>query len=207
VVFQLVAGLVLALLINQRLRGIRIFRICVLFPYLVPTVVAVYTYKWLLDPSLGVYTYILDAIGVSISPFATGTAMATVILITFWKYVPFAAIMILARLMVIPKDLQEAAEIDGASPLSKVRYIILPQLKYVLMATALLRTIWLFREFDIIWLTTGGGPLHATETLPVVAYIYAFQTYDLGLGSAVAVILFIIVFIFTIAYLKVSERL
>jgi multiple sugar transport system permease protein len=115
-----------------------------------------------------------------------------VVFVGVWKYFPFVVVIVLARLQVISQDLYEAARIDGASAWSRFVDITLPQLRDVLLVVALLRTIFMFNNFEIVFLLTGGGPLQATMTLPIMVYEQAFGVYELGRGSAIAVVMFII---------------
>ena len=120
------------------------------------------------------------------------SAFWAVVFVGVWKYFPFVVVIVLARLQVISQDLYEAARIDGASAWSRFVDITLPQLRDVLLVVALLRTIFMFNNFEIVFLLTGGGPLQATMTLPIMVYEQAFGVYELGRGSAIAVVMFII---------------
>jgi multiple sugar transport system permease protein len=115
-----------------------------------------------------------------------------VVFVGVWKYFPFVVVIVLARLQVISQDLYEAARIDGASAWSRFVDITLPQLRDVLLVVALLRTIFMVNNFEIVFLLTGGGPLQATMTLPIMVYEQAFGVYELGRGSAIAVVMFVI---------------
>ena len=192
-------AMLVGVFLAQDLRGIHIFRTFVLVPYMVPTVVSVFLYKWLFDVSHGAYNLLLVALGVWPQPvpiFGTpSTAMAAVVLLSFWHYMPFTSILVLARVLAIPKAYYEMATVEGLSSFQTFRYITLPQLKGVLKTVIFLRAIWVFGTFDLIELSTGGGPIRVTETLPLLGHRYAFGQFDLGLGSAVYVIMLIIMII------------
>ena len=116
----------------------------------------------------------------------------SLVFVGVWKYFPFVVVIVLARLQVIPLDLYEAARIDGAGAVARFLDITLHQIKDVLLVVALLRTIFMFNNFEIVFLLTGGGPLRSTMTLPILVYEQAFGLYDMGRGSAIAVVMFLI---------------
>ena len=106
----------------------------------------------------------------------------------------------LAGLQSVPEELYEAAKVDGANARQRFWHITLPQLKSVLTVVILLRTIWMFNKFDIVWLMTAGGPMHGTEHLPILAYRKAFEAYDIGAGAAVSTLSFIILSVAVMIY-------
>ena len=128
-------------------------------------------------------------------------AMITVIVIGTWKYFPFVTIAVLARLQTIPEPLYEAARMDGASAWGRFWDITIPQLRGVLVIVVLLRAIWDFKEFDLIFLLTGGGPLNGTETLPLLVYQYAFAILNMGKAATVAVLMLVTMLAMMMAYL------
>ena len=199
VFLHVTVAMVVGVLLAQELRGIHIFRTFILVPYMVPTVVSAFLFKWVFDVSHGAYNLLLVALGVWPNPipvFGTiNTAMAAVILLSFWRYMPFTSILVLARVLAVPKAYYEMATVDGLSSLQTFRYVTFPQLKGVLKTVLFLRAIWMFGMFDLIQLTTGGGPIRVTETLPLLGHRIGFGEFDLGLGSAVYVIMLIILII------------
>ncbi|MGD1888824.1 MAG: carbohydrate ABC transporter permease, partial [Cohaesibacteraceae bacterium] len=146
--------------------------------------------------SLGIIELPLDYLG------TMPNAMISVILVGAWKYFPFVVIAVLARLQTIPDQLYEAAKIDGAGPIARFFDVTLPQLREVLVVIILLRAIWDFKEFDLIFLLTGGGPLDATQTLPLLVYQEAFALNDMGNASAYAVMMMLIMLVFMIVYIR-----
>lgn len=210
VFLELIIGVGLALLLDQsfRLRGLA--RAAILAPYLVPTVVAVLTWRFMFHDLVGVFNYILLSIGLVNEPVLwlnePVAAMAAVILVGVWKFFPFVVIAILGILQAIPREQFEAARIDGASAWRRFRVITLPQIMPVLLLSAVLRMIWTFHKFDIIYLLTGGGPLDATTTLPVMVYLQGFHDMDLGRAAAVAVITMLILSSFLVVYLFLQRR-
>jgi multiple sugar transport system permease protein len=128
--------------------------------------------------------------------------MVSVILVGAWKYFPFVVIAVLARLQTIPEPLYEAAKIDGAGPVARFFDVTLPQLREVLIVVVLLRAIWDFKEFDLIYLLTGGGPIIATQTIPLLVYKDAFGLNEMGRASASAVTMMAIMLAFMLLYLR-----
>jgi multiple sugar transport system permease protein len=162
------------MILKQRFFGQRIARVWVILSWIVPTVVVVIIWRWLLSASGGIVNYTLVSLGLVSKPvgfFSSGqTAFESVILINSWRWFPFNAVILLAALQRIPQELYEAASVDGASILRKFRHITLPGLSQVLFVMGLVGTLMSFNVFDVIWLLTGGGPSQATTTLPVLIY-------------------------------------
>lgn len=194
VLLQLVLGVAGALVLNGRLVGRSLARGLLLFPYLLPTAVAVLVWRWLFNDLYGLINHVLMSVGLIAAPIAwlsqSPNAMITVILVGSWKFFPFVIIAVLGRLQSIPESLYEAAQVDGASRWAQFWDITLPQLASVLSVVILLRGIWDFKEFDLIYLMTGGGPGISTQTLPILVYREAFQLLNFGRGAAVAVTMF-----------------
>jgi ABC-type sugar transport system permease subunit len=128
--------------------------------------------------------------------------MFTCVLINLWKFIPFPTILVLATLQTIPKELYDAASIDGASALQQFRYITYPHLKRILTVMGILGFIWTFNSFDIPYLLTEGGPGNATETLPLFIYRKAFLEFRLGEAAATTLIMFIILLAYTLLHFK-----
>ena len=202
IVLQVVLGIGFALLLHQPFYGRSLLRGLAFLPYLLPTVVAVLTFKWMIDGSLGIVTIVLDTLGLPpIYWFETeSAAMMSVILVSVWLWTPFVTTTFLAGLQTVPVQLYEAARVDGAGPIRRFFHVTLPALRPILIVIILLRGIWMFNKFDIIWLTTGGGPLGATEHLPVLAYRQAFTLFDLGSGAAIATLSFLALLVIVTLY-------
>ena len=202
IVLQVVLGIGFALLLHQPFYGRSLLRGLAFLPYLLPTVVAVLTFKWMIDGSLGIVTIVLDTLGLPpIYWFETeSAAMVSVILVSVWLWTPFVTTTFLAGLQTVPAQLYEAARVDGAGPIRRFFHVTLPALRPILIVIILLRGVWMFNKFDIIWLTTGGGPLGATEHLPVLAYRQAFTLFDLGSGAAIATLSFLVLLMIVTLY-------
>ena len=203
---QLIFGILVALMLHRNLVFRPLARSLVLFPYFLSTVVAVLVWRWLFNDLYGVLNHLLMWAGVVDMPVDwLGTmpnAMISLILVGAWKYFPFVVIAVLARLQSIPDELYEAASIDGAGAWARFADVTLPQLRDVLIVVVLLRTIWDFKEFDLIYLLTGGGPIIGTQTLPLMVYKEAFALNQMGGASAVAVLMMLVMLLFMILYLS-----
>jgi multiple sugar transport system permease protein len=192
-VLQTIIGVCLALLLNRQFKGRSFVRGALMFPYLVPTVVAILLFRWMLNDLYGIVNVWLMKLGVISAPLAwfgdPSLAMGSLIGINTWMFYPFVMLCVLARLQSIPTELYEAARIDGASAIAQFWYVTLPQIWGTLALVLLVRTLWMFNKFDTVWLTTQGGPFGTTQTLPVLAYIRAFNLYEIGRGSAIGILL------------------
>ncbi len=207
---QIVLGVAIALMLHQNMVFRPLARSLILFPYFVSTVVAVLVWRWLFNDLYGILNHVMLAAGLIRMPLdwlgSMPNAMISIVLVGAWKYFPFVVIAVLARLQTIPDALYEAAKIDGAGPVARFFDITLPQLRDVLLVVILLRAIWDFKEFDLIYLLTGGGPVIATQTLPLMVYKDAFGLNDMGRASAVAVSMMLVMLTFMVLYLKVAGR-
>ena len=206
---QLLFGVLVALMLHQNMVFRSLARSLVLFPYFLSTVVAVLVWRWLFNDLYGIVNHMLMWSGILDMPMDwLGTmpnAMLSLIFIGAWKYFPFVVIAVLARLQSIPDELYEAATIDGAGPIARFFDVTLPQLKSVLIVIVLLRAIWDFKEFDLIYLLTGGGPVISTQTLSLMVYKEAFALNQMGAASAVAVLMMIVMLAFMILYLRKAK--
>lgn len=189
---KLVVGMIMALVLDQPIRMRGLFRGLLLMPWVAPTVVTALSWRWMLDLT-GVINLTLRDLGLmrgSIPWLAQyGTAMLSLILVNTWRGFPFYGITLLAGMQAIPKELYEAAEIDGASLWQRFWQITLPNLRTVILVVTILSTIWTFNDFSIVWLLTGGGPGHATDVFATYTYKLGFVTSRLGYGETVSVLL------------------
>jgi multiple sugar transport system permease protein len=199
-VVQTALALATALILNQKFPGLRVARIWIILTWIVPTVVVVIIWRWLLSTSGGMINPLLMEAGIIDRPvgfFATRrSAMITLILINSWRWFPFTALMMLAGLTRIPGDLYEAARIDGAGTLQRFAHVTWPLLQPTLVVLAIIGTLLSFNVFDVIWLMTAGGPSEATETLPVLIYETAFKGYRLSEAATISVVTSIILMLF-----------
>ena len=203
-VLSLVVGLGLALVVNQRIRGGNVLRTMMIFPYLIPTLVVIFIWKFILDPNIGVLNQWLIDLGLIAEPIAFFStlqwAMPAVVVTSVWKFGSFAFFILLARLQAIDPDLYERSRVEGASTWQAFRDITLPHLRGAILIILLVRGIWMFNKFDIIWLSTKGGPLQATTTLPIRVYQLAFTDVNFGGATALAGIMFFLLAAVAVVY-------
>lgn len=203
---QTFAAFSAALLLRTRIRGTDLVRTWVIVPWVIPTVVVVVIWRWMLLASGGIINYLLSIAHLTDEPvafFGSGTAaFGSLVIINSWRWFPFLTVIILAGLLQIPEEHYEAAAVDGASWRQKMWYITLPGLQPVLFLLGLVGTLLSFNVFDIIWLMTAGGPGAATETLPVLIYEVAFKRYEISQAAAMSVIMAALLMAFAVVFIK-----
>jgi multiple sugar transport system permease protein len=201
-------GLVIALLLNQQIRGRAIFRTLFYLPVVTPLIVSGLIWKWVLDGDFGLLNYYIGKIGISPQLWLANPslAMPSVIMTSVWATVGFTMLVYLAGLQAIPQEYYEAAAVDGAGGWRQFRHITLPLLAPSTFFVCVYLIISSFQVFDQIFVMTNGGPLRATTT--VVYYIWqaGFQNFTMGYASAMAYALFAIIFVFTIIQVVIYNR-
>ena len=209
VVAQFVLGLILALCLKTKFRGRGIYQSIVFLPWAFSSFVVGLMFRWSFNGEYGVVNDILMKMGIikeNVAWLGTpGLSLAVVIIAMIWMGIPFFGIMILAALQSVPDDIYEAADIDGCGMFRKFFSLTLPYIKPTIIMTVLLRTIWIFNSFDLIVIITGGGPVNYSQTLPSYMYSKAFASYDFGLASAFGVLLIVILGIYAVLFLKLSN--
>ena len=199
---QMVAGISIAILLNNKFRGRGYFRGLMLIPWATPSVVAVLSWRWMFDAQFGIINSLMMRIGILESGIAwlgnPSTAMSAVIIESIWKGTPFVMVIILAGLQTIPQELYDAARVDGAGVYKSFKYLTLPLLKPTVMIAATLTIIYTFNNFNSIWLMTEGGPLRSTETLTILVYTKAFRDFNFGEASALGIIILILLLLITL---------
>jgi multiple sugar transport system permease protein len=207
---QVLLGLVVALLLNQPFWGRGFVRGIALFPYMLPTIVVILIWKWLLSASYGPVNYALQALGLIHAPIVwlgDQWLMPSTIFVAVWQFFPFVVISLLARLQTIDLQLYEAAAIDGAGAWRRFAYVTLPELRHVLFVVVLLRTFFMFTKFDVPWLmATGGGLQELVQNLPVLAFRKTFRFFQAGEGAAISVSLFAMLIVLTVVYFRAYRR-
>ena len=205
VALELVLGLLVALALHGQRVGRRIALSLLLLAWALPSVVTAKLFEWLYHPTAGLVNFLLG--GPSHNWLGDPSlALPGLILADVWRTTPFVALLCYARLLTIPVELFEAAQVDGAGRLATCGHITLPLLRRVLLITLLFRTLDALRAFDLMFVLTGGGPAGTTETLTVYAYRSLFQTLLLGFGSAIAVVVFGLVMTAAWMYLRLLQR-
>jgi raffinose/stachyose/melibiose transport system permease protein len=200
---QIPFALGLALMLNRQFRGCAILRLIFFAPYVIAEVITAIVWSLLLQPN-GLAEHLLSAIGLgeAYQPWLAGTdtVLVALVFIITWKYFGFHMILLLAGLQGIPREIEEAAAIDGASRWQGIRYVTLPLLGPTLRVSVFLSIIGSLQLFDLVWVTTRGGPVNASNTMAVYMFDRGFVRFQFGYGSAVAVILFLLCFVLALAY-------
>ena len=209
-VFKLGLGLWLALLLNRSFRFKAFTRAFILLPFIIPTVLSTFAWKWMFDPTFSVLNWMLYKLGFISSAVNwlgdPDLAMFSIIVVNIWRGVPFFAISLLAGLQTISPDLAEAAAIDGASPLKRFWYITWPLLLPVTMVVVLFSVIQTFADFQIVYVLTGGGPANATHLFSTYAYQLGVGTGLLSQGAAISLAMFPILTLIVLAQLLYIRR-
>lgn len=207
---QLLVGLVAALALERVTRGRAVLRLALIVPWAFPAIVMAFGWRFMLDPLYGIANHLLMLTGLIAAPIAPlserALSMPIVVLMNIWFGFPFMMVAIIAGLAAIPRELYEAAKIDGANLRQEFLYVTLPALWRIISVLVILRTIWVFNNFEFIFLTTGGGPVDATTTLPIYAFQVGWQRYDLGRMAAVAIVMIGLLSLLLSLYLQLLRR-
>lgn len=207
---QIAIGFSAALALHRVKRFKEVYRILLIIPWAFPSIVIALAWKWILNGVSGFIPNLLMNLGFtsSLPQFLSdgGLVFGTLIFINIWFGAPMIMVNVLSALQTIPTDQYEAAQIDGASKLQQFKHITLPHIKVVVGLLVVLRTIWVFNNFDLIYLITGGGPANATTTVPIYAYNMGWGTKLLGKSSAVTMLLLMFLMIICTLYFKVIDR-
>lgn len=205
----LVLALLLAVLLNSKLRWVAIFRTAFYFPYIASIVAVGAVWNMLFQPDMGPINEILRFLGMENSPrwvVDKDWAMVSVSIVSIWKYMGYYMIVYLAALQGISNSLYEAASIDGAKGWQKLWYITVPMLTPTTFFVLIMLTIQCFKVFDLVYVMTGGGPGNATKTLVNYIYEKAFTSWEFGPASAAAIILFAIVLVITLIQFRGEKK-
>ena len=199
-------GLLAGVLLNQKLRLRGVYRALILVPWVVPFVVSFISWQWMLNDQSGSIDHTLEQLHIIKTPILwladPNLALLSVIIVGVWQQFPFLMITVLAALSGIPDDVNEAASIDGASRFQTFRYITFPLILPISIIATLLQAIWTFNNFGLPFVLTGGGPANATTPLILLAYKEAFQHFDIGYGTALAVISMVLMLALGAVYLR-----
>lgn len=202
---QLVLGVLISVMLHRVIRGENLFTSIIIMPMMIAPVVVGLIWQFLLDPSFGLYTYLLNQVGLFVSQPILGdsdSAMAAVILMDTWQWTPLIVLIVLARLKSIPEHLYEAARVDGATGITQFRYVTLPLLKPAIAIALLLRSMDLMRYFAKVFITTGGGPSSSTKIIGLYVYEQALRFFNLGYGSAAGLVLLIVTVLMGLAFVE-----
>ncbi len=206
VILQCAGGLALALFFAQRFPGSVTLRGVILAGWILPPLVIGAVWKWLLASDNGVLNYALQSIGLVNGPIYwlsdPSTSLLAVTFANVWFGVPFNMILLAAGLSNIPREIYEAAMIDGAGPVRRFRSMTLPMLRPTLYALVALSTIYTMRSFDVIWTMTHGGPVDSSNVLPIWSYKLSFEIFDFSGGAATSTMMLIVVFFVALIYVR-----
>lgn len=205
VALQNLVGMGVAVLLNQHIPGRGIVRAIVLLPWVLPGIVGAILWRFMYDPQLGLINSILLGTGITDTKALwladPSSAMIAVILAAVWKGFPFSTVIYLAALQTVDHEQQEAAQIDGANAWQRFRLVTLPSISGIVRLNLLLTTIFTFNYFDMIWVTTEGGPLNSTHIFPTKIYELGFGQFNFGEAAAYGVVAVVVLFVFSILYL------
>ena len=207
---ELSLGLGLALLMDQPLRFRWLLRSVIILPWALPTIVNALMWRWIDNAEYGSLNALLTQTGIihEYQPWLSNsdTAMWMIILADVWKMTPLCAILLLAGLQGVNREVVEVAQVDGAGPVSLFRHIILPLVMPVVLVVLVLRTMEAFKVFDIIWIMTHGGPANSTQTIAIYAYQTAYQGFDFGRGAALGYLIALVIMVLAAVYLRLLGR-
>ena len=208
VLFSYLSGLGLALFLNLDFPGRGFCRVALLVPWIVPAIVSIVSWKWLIADRGGLANIILQAFGIGPIYFLSesGWAMVAVTVIKIWRSFPFMMLTLLAALQVIDRNLYEAAKLDGANAWRLFWHITLPHLRNISIVQAILMVIWSINDFETPYLLTQGGPSNATENLILLSYRYTFGRNDVGRGSAVALLTLVLLMVLATLIMRQQRR-
>jgi multiple sugar transport system permease protein len=205
---QFVLGMAFALVVHNLSFGQGLIRTAMLVPIFMTPAVAAFMWRFILHPDLGIMNYFVSMLGLG-KPVWLGDpklALGSVMAVDIWRNTPFMFLIFLAGMQSLPSELYEAADVDGASAWQKFKSVTLPLLKPLILVALIIRGMDAVREFDILFIMTGGGPGNATETIALATQRYSFRVYNMGLGSAVSYIIFIVVFALGIFFVRQMQR-
>ncbi|MET0491531.1 MAG: sugar ABC transporter permease, partial [Actinoplanes sp.] len=201
-------GLLVAVALNRKIRFIGFYRTCIFVPYVASAAATGILAGYVFSPQFGIVNDVLRRVGLPTQQFLESPTQAlyTIVVISLWGSIGFVAVIYLAALQDVPKELVEAAVVDGAGPWRVFRHVTLPQLRPVTVFATVWQAITALQRFDVIYTSTRGGPLNTTQTVVYYIYELAFQTQRLGYGAAVAYLLFAVTMLLTICVFWYSRR-
>ena len=207
--FQFLLGFTLALLLKKPFAGRGIYSGLVFYTWALSGFAIGLLWSWLFNGQFGLFNDILTRIGIIDEPIGwlsnPKIAMFSVIVTNVWYGIPFFGIMLLAALQSVPNDLYEAAVIDGCGVVRQLFSVTIPYIKPTIISTLLLRTMWIVNFPDIIYAMTNGGPVNSTNILATQMINTVFKEYDYGKGSAIGVIIMVILFVYSVIYLRLTK--
>ncbi|MFF0310553.1 carbohydrate ABC transporter permease [Streptosporangium sp. NPDC004379] len=206
-VVQLPFALGVAMLLNQRMRGRAVYRMIFFAPYILSEVITGVLFSMILSPDGGLANLVLGTVGLESDWLSDpSTVMPSLFLVMTWKYFGFHMILYLTGRQGIPHEVTEAAQIDGAGSWQVFRYVTLPLLGPTIRISVFLSVIGAIQLFDLVWVLTGGGPAHSSETMAVTMFQFGFKRYQVGYANAISVVMFAISLVFALFYQRYVMR-
>ena len=210
VFLQFVFGLILAWAMSQELPGMSWFKSIIMASWVIPVAATVILFKFMAQPDVGLINIIIKGLGFeNLNRYWLGdlnVALPFIMLLHLWRNVPFYGIAFLAAMQAIPGSYYEAAEIDGANAWHRFWHITLPGIRNMAIVMVTIHVLWTFNNFDFVYLATGGGPVNATDVLPVYVYRQCWSSYTLGYGASIGTIMLLLLMVYFIVFIKISER-
>ena len=210
ILLQLILGLILGWAMQQEVPGMPLFKSVIMASWVIPVAATVIMFKFMAQPDIGLINIILKFIGLEkLNKYWFGdlnAALPFIILLHLWRNVPFYGVAFLAAMQAVPKSYYEAAAIDGANAWQRFVHITLPGIRSMIIVMVTIHVLWTFNNFDFVYLATGGGPVNATDILPVYVYRQCWNSYTLGYGASIGTIMLIILMIYFITYIRIYER-
>jgi multiple sugar transport system permease protein len=210
VLFDLILGMALAIVLNQKIRFRGFFRSIIMIPWAIPTIVTALIFMWIYQGDYGVLNYTLTHLGIIDANInwlrTTSTALSAIIVVAIFRQTPLVTIMLLAGLQGISGSLYEAARIDGASNWKVFMNITLPMLKPVISSVSLIMIVNNFQMFTLFFTLTNGGPAGSTTSLAIHTYLTAFSKYEMGKASAIGVVWLVLLFAFSMIFTRLMNR-
>jgi len=205
---EMVLGLLIAVYFNRQFKGSEIVQAIYILPFAATPVAVALIWRIMLNPEIGVMNYLLRSVGLPGSLWVSSplTVIPALVMVDVWKWTPMITLIVLAGLKSLPHEPYEAAQIDGASALQIFWYITLPLIRPVLIAAMMLRSLDNLKEFDMLYTITQGGPGIASETLYLYSYNVGFSFFKAGYGSALMVVVFLIVLVFNVVMNRLRLR-
>lgn len=210
VFLQFVLGLILALAMNQKLPGMSLFKSIIMASWVIPVAATVILFKFMAQPDIGLINIVIRSLGFEdLNRYWLGdpdVALPFIMLLHLWRNVPFYGVAFLAAMQAIPNSSYEAAEIDGANAWHKFWYITLPGIRNMVIVMVTIHVLWTFNNFDFVYLATGGGPVNATDVLPVYVYRQCWNSYTVGYAASIGTVMLLMLMLYFIVFIKISER-
>jgi len=207
---QLILGLIVASALKQKLPGVAFMRSVIMASWVIPVAATVVMFRFMSQPDYGLINILFRVLGFeNLNSYWFGNidaAFIMIIIMHLWRNVPFYGIAFLAAMQAIPQDQYDAAKIDGAGTWKVFTNVTLPGIRNMVIVMVTIHVLWTFNNFDFVYIATGGGPVNATDILPVLVYRLTWSNYTVGYGASIGAVMLIILMIYFIVYLKIYER-